>query len=78
MATWILRKTVDGERVGQPHRCAAPNDIVRAPGLLTVEEQIASMLAEGEYTEGLLNGQQEIYDHRGLVGYLVVLTNEPT
>lgn len=78
MPTWILRKTVDGERVGEPRSCAGLQDIAREPGRLTIQEQIASLLQAGEYTEQLIDGRQEIYDHRGLVGHIVVVTNEPS
>jgi hypothetical protein len=76
MPTWILRKSVDDERVGKPRPCSARNEISRAVGILTVREQMASMLAAGEYTECYVDGRQEIYNGRGLVGYFVLLSNE--
>jgi hypothetical protein len=76
MPTWILRKTVDDERVGKPRPCAAGNEIARAVGVLTVREQMDSMLADGEYTERCAGVRHEIYDRHGLVGYFVLLSNE--
>jgi hypothetical protein len=76
MPTWILRKSVDDERVGKPRPCAARDEIARAVGILTVREQMASMLAAGEYTARCAEARHEIYDGHGLVGYFVLLSNE--
>jgi hypothetical protein len=75
MPTWVLRKSVDGERVGAPVPCASPHSIGRALGMLTVEEQVAAMLDEYERAEEASDGLK-IYKGQELVGYIVVLSTE--
>jgi hypothetical protein len=65
MATWILRKSVDGERVGAPRRCES-----------TQEEQTAALLASQEKAAEVIDGQRKIYLGQQLVGYIVVLSAE--
>lgn len=37
-----------GKAIGNPQPCVAADSIVREPGLLTIEEHLASLLKEGE------------------------------
>jgi hypothetical protein len=76
MPTWVLRKSVDGERIGPPVPCASPRSIGRALGILTVEEQVAAMLDEYEHAEEVVDGPLKIYKGQELVGYIVVLSTE--
>lgn len=76
MATWILRKNVDDQRLGAPHSCAGPHDIQRIVGVLTVEEQIASLLAKDETVEPGTETTRKIFRDDYVVGYIVLLTNE--
>ena len=65
MATWILRKTVDGERVGAPRRCENAQD-----------EQTAALLDYQEEAAEVIDGQRKIFLGQQLVGYIVVLSAE--
>jgi hypothetical protein len=76
MPTWILRKNVDDELLGRPHSCAGPHDIQRVIGVLTVEEQIASMLAKDEVVEPGDEASRKIYRDTKVVGYIVMLSND--
>ena len=76
MPTWILRKSVDDERVGDPHKVLSPQAMVRVVGLLTLEEQIACLLEEHETAGELVDGHQKIFRGEEVVGYLVVLSTE--
>lgn len=78
MPTWILRKNVDDELLGRPHSCAGPRDIQRVIGVLTVEEQVASMLAKDETVEPRPGPEASRKIFRGMkvVGYIVMLSNE--
>jgi len=76
MPTWILRKNVDDERLGDPHSCTGPRDIQRVLGVLTIDEQIASMLAEDERAEPGQNGSRKIFRGADVVGYIVVLSTD--
>jgi hypothetical protein len=76
MPTWVLRKSVDGERIGPPVPCASPHGIGRALGILTVEEQVAAMLDDYERAEEVSDGPLKIYKGQELVGYIVVLSTE--
>ena len=76
MPTWILRKSVDDERVGDPHKVLSPSAMIRVAGLLTLEEQSACLLEENETATELVDGHRKIYRDQELVGYLVVLTTE--
>ena len=48
MTVWVVRKSLDGDTLGAPRLCAQPGSVARIPGLLTVEEQLATLLREGE------------------------------
>jgi hypothetical protein len=76
MPTWVLRKTVDGERVGDPLPCSSGNGLARVLGLLTLEEQMAYLLREEEAASEEVAGQRKIYRGQELVGYIVVLSTE--
>jgi hypothetical protein len=76
MPTWILRKNVDDERLGEPHACAGPNDIQRVLGVLTIDEYIATMLEENELVEPDHGGSRRILNGSEVVGYIVVLSSE--
>jgi isopentenyl phosphate kinase len=82
MPTWILRKNVDGERIGEPRPCVGPKDIARRLGMLTIEEQIANMLAENETAESYRDAQshadatRKIFSGDELVGYIAVLSTD--
>ncbi|MEO8018725.1 MAG: hypothetical protein ABI769_12990 [Pseudomonadota bacterium] len=76
MATYVLRKSVDYERVGGPFPCAGSNEISRVLGLLTLEERVNWLLRKNEFATSVVAGQRKIYRGRKLVGYIVVLSNE--
>src|SRR5688500_11299857 len=79
MPTWILRKNVDDERLGRPRSCSGPHEIQRVLGVLTVEEQIASMLARDETVDAEPDSEasRKIYRGVDVVGYIVMLSNDP-
>jgi hypothetical protein len=64
---------------GNPRSCAGPHDIQRVIGVLTVEEQIASMLAGDETVEPCPDSEasRKIYRGMKVVGYIVMLSNDP-
>ena len=76
MSTWVLRKSVDDERVRGPFPCAGLHEMSRRIGLLTLEERTAWLLAAHETAREIADGQRKIYRGQELVGYLVVLSNE--
>ena len=76
MSTLVLRKSVDDERVGGPFSCANPNEMVRVPGLLTLEELMPWLLGTHETARYVVHGDIRIYRGQELVGYIVVLSNE--
>jgi hypothetical protein len=76
MPTWVLRKSLDGERVGEPLPCASPNDVARVVGLLTLEEQTAFLLQENETAADIIDGERKIYRDHELVGYIHVLSTD--
>jgi hypothetical protein len=76
MPTWILRKSVDGERVGPPRPCAIDERLARALGGLTEAENTAQLLAENESATAVVDGQRKIYSGDRLVGYIVRLSTE--
>jgi hypothetical protein len=76
MPTWIFRKSVDGERVGEPRQCTGPLDIERIVGVLTIEEQIAVMLNENEEAQPGDACLRTIYSDSQVVGYIVVLSTD--
>jgi hypothetical protein len=76
MPTWVLRETLDRERVGEPLPCARPNEVVRVVGLLTLEEQTAFLLEEDETASDLIDGEAKIYRDQKLVGFIHVLSTD--
>ena len=76
MPTWVLRKSVDDERVGFPFPCASPSAVTRVAGLLTLEERMPWLLAAHETAREGAGGQRRIYRGKELVGYIVVLSSE--
>jgi hypothetical protein len=76
MPTWVLRETLDGERVGEPLPCAGPNDVVRVVGLLTLEEQTAFLLDEDETVSDIIDGEAKIYRDQRLIGFIHVLSTD--
>ncbi len=76
MPTWILRKNVDNERLGEPHACANPRDIQRFVGVLTIDEHIATMLGDDEQVEPNHEGSRKILSGSRVVGYIVVLSTD--
>lgn len=75
MSTLVLRKSLDDERVSGPYSCASLSQMVRVPGLLTLEERMPWLLAKHE-TARYVDGQRKIYRGQEVVGYLVVLSND--
>lgn len=74
MTVWVVRKSPDGEAVGEPHICAKPGRIDRAPGMLSLEERIATLLREGETVDdGIVNGRLKILAGNRLAGFIEVL-----
>jgi hypothetical protein len=76
MSTLVIRKSVDDERVGGPFACADANQMVRIPGLLTLEERLPWLLGKYETATDDGHGHCKIYCGGVLVGYLVVLSND--
>ena len=68
--------------MSEPRPCVGPKDIARKLGMLTIEEQIANMLAENEVAESLLDAElhadatRKIFSGDELVGYIVVLSTD--
>jgi hypothetical protein len=52
MSKWIVRKDLIGHFVDRPRYCADCAAIERVPGVLTYDEQVATLLSEGEHIEG--------------------------
>jgi hypothetical protein len=74
MTIWVVRKSLEGNTIGAPYRCAKPGRLVRVPGLLTVEEQIAILLAEGETVQELgAFGRWQIVQGSHPTGFIEVL-----
>jgi hypothetical protein len=60
--------------MGVPQRCAKPGRVARVPGLLTVEEQIALLLFEGESVQDLGEfGRWKIVEGNQSTGFIVIL-----
>jgi hypothetical protein len=53
MTVWVVRKSPDGSVIGAPRLCAKPGRVARVRGLLTIEEQIATLLAADETAQDL-------------------------
>ena len=74
MAVLVLRKSVDGERVGGPFFCAGKNEIARTIGRLTLEERLADLVRANEVVRVTDCGRASVYRDGKLVGYIVVLS----
>jgi hypothetical protein len=60
--------------IGAPQLCAKPGRVVRVPGLLTVEEQIAVLLVEGETVQDLgAIGRWKITEGNCATGFIEIL-----
>ena len=74
MTILVVRTSPDGETIGEPHLCAKPGCIAREPGILTLEEQIATLLSDGELVdEGDSSGRRKILAGNQLAGFIEVL-----
>jgi hypothetical protein len=71
----VVRTSPDGKTIGEPHLCAKPGRIARVPGILTLEEQIAILLSDGESVdEGDASGRRKILAGNKLAGFIEVMT----
>ena len=76
MSVLVLRKSVDGERVGGPFFCAEANEIARVIGRLTLEERLALLLHTNETVQVSEEGEARVFRGGELVGYIVVVAHE--
>jgi len=76
MSVLVLRKSVDGERVGGPFFCAEANEIARVIGRLTLEERLAHLVRANETVQITEDGEARVYRSGELVGYIVVVAHE--
>ena len=76
MSVLVLRKSVDGERVGGPFFCAEANEIARVIGRLTLEERLALLVRANETVHVTDDGEARVYRAGELVGYIVVVAHE--
>ena len=76
MAVLVLRKSVDGERVGGPFFCAEANEIARVIGRLTLEERLALLVRAHETVQVSEGGEARVFCGEKLVGYIVVVAHE--
>jgi hypothetical protein len=76
MSVLVLRKSVDGERVGGPFFCAEANEIARVIGRLTIEERLAHLVRANETVHVTDDGEARVYRGGELVGYIVVVAHE--
>ena len=76
MSVLVLRKSVDGERVGGPFFCAEANEIARIIGRLTLEERLALLLRANEVVSISESGEARVFCGDELVGYIVVVSHE--
>jgi hypothetical protein len=67
MTMWVVRKSLAGNTIGEPCRCARPERIVREPGILTLEEAFAVLLNDGESVE----------KHSDQPGWIIFRDNNP-
>jgi hypothetical protein len=74
MSVLVLRKSVDGERVGGPFFCADANEIARIIGRLTLEERLAHLLRANEVVRVTEDGEARVFRGEKLVGYIVVVS----
>jgi hypothetical protein len=73
MSLVVLRKSVDGERIGGPFFCADANEIARIIGRLTLEERVAHLLRANEIVRVSRDGEVQVFQGEKLVGYIVVV-----
>jgi hypothetical protein len=74
MTVWVVRKSPSGETIGEPQLCARPGRIDREPGMLSLEEQIATLLGDDEkVAEGIAIGRLRIQAGNRLAGFIDVL-----
>ena len=74
MTACVVRTSLDGDTIGEPHLCAKPGRIVRGPGILTLEEEVATLLGVDETVDrdgG--NGRLKILAGNRLAGFIDVL-----
>jgi hypothetical protein len=77
MTVWVVRKSLDGETIGEPQLCAKPGRIDREPGMPTLEEQIAILLSDDEIVDNAgANGRLKILAGNQLAGFIEVI-DEP-
>jgi len=76
MSVLVLRKSVDGERIGGPYFCADSNEIARIIGRLTLEERLAHLLRANEIVSVSETGEARILRDEEIVGYIVVVGHE--
>lgn len=71
MTVWVVRKSVEGDQIGAPRLCAKPGQVVRVPGLLTIEEQIALFLIDGESVQDFgTGGRWQVLEGNQLTGFI--------
>jgi hypothetical protein len=74
MTVWVVRKSLEGDTIGAPRPCAKPGRVVRVPGLLTVEEQIATQLGELESVQDIsARDRWNIFKGSEPTGYIEML-----
>jgi hypothetical protein len=71
MAVRVVRKDLDGRDLAEPALCIGSQAIVRQLGVLTVDEQIATLLVGDERVEGATRLRPVLKD-RAIVGYIEV------
>jgi hypothetical protein len=75
MSVLVLRKSVDGERVGGPFFCAEVNEIARVIGRLTLEERLVHLVRANETVHITEDGEARVFLAGELVGYIVVVSH---
>ena len=74
MTVWVVRKSPEGETIGEPRICEKPGRIDRQPGMLSLEERIATLLRDGERVDdGIVNGRLKILAGNRVAGFIEVL-----
>jgi hypothetical protein len=68
---WVIRRDVNGQIESEPLRCFMPHAIVAQPGVLTVEQCVASLVRDGEVCSGR-EAIRPIFLDNVLVGYIEV------
>ena len=76
MHQWITRRTAAGNCITPPQPCYLRNAIEALPGVMSIEEYVASQLREGEIcaTEG---ERRAIIRGREYVGYFEITLDRP-